>query len=302
MPQSSHVTRFRLRAPPTVSSISSARRLLLPLLFGFALSGCSVAKLGYNHADWLLLRKMDAYMDLSAEQSNAALDRFDRRMQQHRRVELPGYLDYLRRTRSLAEDGLARDEAEWIVRRGRDLALDSVERTVPAIAASLSELSPAQIQHLEKHFAKVNGKFRRKYLPRSERERFLRSVRRTTLRIEHWTGPLSEDQRQLVTELRAEFPQSTEKWLEYNMGRQRRLLALLRQGAETDVLEAHLTRWWVRLEERDHTLKQNTDDAFEALMRLILEVDASLDVAQRRFLLWRMDNYIEQMEELIAEQ
>jgi hypothetical protein len=44
---------------------------------------------------------------------------------------------------------------------------------VPVIAAPLSDLSPAQIQNLERHFEKVNRSFRKKYLPPSKGERLL---------------------------------------------------------------------------------------------------------------------------------
>lgn len=286
----------------TVSSLRSNRLAALAFVICVTVAGCSVAKLTYNHTDWLLLRKIDAYLDLSPEQSAIALERLRQRLEDHRQDELPAYLLYLSRTRSLVADGLDTDEAEWIIRRGRSLARITLERTIPAVAVTLASVSDAQVQHLEKHFEKVNRDFRRKYLPSSERERFLRSVRRTTLRIEHWTSVLSEDQRQRITELRAAFPQNTAQWLRYNVGKQQRLLALLRGDADAQSLSDFLIDWWVRLGGRDSSLKQRTDESFKALTRLVVGVDASLDPAQRRFLLWRLDNYIELIEELIAQQ
>lgn len=285
----------------TVSSLRNFSPAALAILICVAVAGCSVAKLGYNHADWLLLRKIDAYLDLSPEQRAVTSERLRHRLEEHRRDELPEYLKYLKRTRTLVADGLDIREAEWIIRRGRSLARVTLERTVPVIAVTLSEVSEAQVQHLEKHFEKVNRKFRRKHLPSSERERFLRSVRRTTLRIEHWTGALSEDQRQRVSELRANFPQSGEPWLSYNIGKQQRLLALLREDADAEALTRFLTDWWIKLEGREPSLKQGTDESFLALRRLVVDVDASLNKTQRRFLLRRMDSYIEQIGELIAQ-
>ncbi|HSS66194.1 MAG TPA: hypothetical protein VLS27_17330 [Gammaproteobacteria bacterium] len=139
-------------------------------MFSAALSGCSVARLAYNHSDGLLLRKMDAYPDLSFEQITATRERLVRRLETQRQRELPADLDTLRRTRSVVEDGRDIDEAEWIIRQGRIPTSLTLERTVPAIAAALSSFSPAQIRHLEGHFEKVNRDFRRKYLSYSERE------------------------------------------------------------------------------------------------------------------------------------
>lgn len=283
----------------TVSSLRSGSLAVMAIFVCVAVAGCSVAKLWYNHADWLLLRKIDAYLDLSPEQRAAASERLRQRLEEHRRDELPAYLDYLKRTRTLVADGLDTEEAEWLIRRGLSLARITLERTVPVIAVTLSVVSEAQVQHLEQHFEKVNRNFRRKHLPSSERERFLRSVRRTTLRIEHWTGVLSENQRQQVSELRTAFPQNARQWLRYNVGKQQRLLVLLREHADAETLSEFLIDWWINLEGRGPSLKQRTDESFDALTRLVVGVDASLDNAQRRFLFRRMDNYIEQIEELI---
>ena len=173
---------------------------------------------------------------------------------------------------------------------------------MPVIVAPLSDLSPAQIQHLERHFEKVNRGFRRKYLPSSKRERFLRSVRRTTRRMEHWTGPLTEDQRQRVAELRRAFPEINEDWLSYNADKQQRLLALLKNEAGPQALSDFLLGWWTALEGSSPSLRRKSEEALENMTRLLLEVDELLEISQRRFLLRRLDNYIQQIEELIAQQ
>ncbi|MDX1527705.1 MAG: DUF6279 family lipoprotein [Gammaproteobacteria bacterium] len=284
----------------TVSSTRTGRRAAAALLLPILLSGCSIAKLMYAQSDWLLLRKLDAYLNLTPEQKTAASLRLKSRLESHRKEELPGYLSYLRRTRALVEDGVDSAEAEFIIRRGRALTTVSVERTLPAIAQTLSGISPAQIQHLEQHFEKKNRRFRKNYLQASERERFLRSVQRTTRRIEHWTGTLSENQKQRLTELRAAFPRSGDAWLDYNKAKQRRLLALLREDADAETLLQFLNGWWIKLEGRTPSLRQSNDESFDALKNLVVGVDASLDNAQRRFLLRRLDSYIRQIEELIA--
>ncbi len=284
----------------TVSSTRAGRRALVALLFPILLSGCSIAKLMYAHSDWLLLQKMDAYLNLSPEQKTAASQRLRLRLESHRQQELPGYLSYLRRTRTFVEDGVDAAEAEFIIRQGRALTTESVERTLPAIAQTLSGISPAQIQHLEQHFEKANRRFRKKYLQASERERFLRSVERTTRRVEHWTGRLSEDQKQRLMELRAAFPRSGDEWLEYNKAKQQRMLALLREDADAETLTQFLNDWWIKLKDRGPSLRHRNDKSFEALKNLVVGVDVSLDNAQRRFLLRRLDSYIRQIEELIV--
>lgn len=282
-----------------VSATRCGWHAVFVILFSAALPGCSMARLSYNHSDWLLLRKIDAYLDLSTEQTTTTWQHLSQRLEAHRRDELPAYLDYLRQTRSMVADGLSPREAEWIVAQGRTLAETTLARTVPAIVVPLSDLSQGQIRHLEKHFEKVNRNFRRKYLPPSDAERFRRSVQRTSRRVEHWTGLLSDDQRRRVVELRRAFPEIKGDWLSYNISKQRRLLALLKDGASAQTLTDFLMDWWVALEGRGPSLEQKMDETLDGLTRLTVGVDASLQSSQRRFLLWRLDNYIALIEELI---
>jgi hypothetical protein len=271
----------------------------MSLALATALSGCSVMRLTYNNADWLLLKEMNAYLELTRAQEAAAFERLGLRLEEHRRDELPEYLVYLRRVRSAAEDGLSEGETEWTVERGYQLARIAVARTIPAISSSLVGLSNEQIHGLEDHLAERNRKFRHEYLPKSEKKRAARRARRTIKRIEHWTGALSEEQRHLAARLRNAFPRSAEAWLAYNMQNQQRLLSLLRARADGPTLEAFLNGWWVHLEGRPAALKRKNDEALAAMKQLIRKIGDTLDDSQRRFLLWRLDGDIDQIEKLV---
>jgi hypothetical protein len=259
-------------------------------------------RLAYNNSDWLLLKKMDAYLDLSPVQEAAAFERLRLRLEEHRRDELPEYLVYLRHVRSATADGFSAEEAEWIVDRGYALLRIALARTIPAITPSLVELSSDQIRGLEIYLARINQDFRDEYLPKSAEERAARRAKRTIKRIEHWTGALHEEQRVVAATLRNSFPKSAEAWLAYNMQQQQRLLGLLRARADRPTLDALLNGWWVNLEGRSAKLKNANDEALSAIKRLIVRITATLDDAQRRFLLWRLDSYIDQIEILVQQQ
>lgn len=158
------------------------------------------------------------------------------------------------------------------------------------------------MQHLQKRFEKVKRDFRGKYLPPSKTERFLRSVRLATRPIEHWKGFLAENQRQRVAELRRAFPQINGDWLSYNVHKQHRLLALLKSGASPQALSDFLLGWWTCLEGSSPSLSRKSEEALKTMTRLLLEVDELLEISQTRFLLRHLENYIQQIEELIAQQ
>lgn len=268
-------------------------------LLAAPLGGCSIARVAYNNADWLVLRQMDAYLDLSSEQKTAATKRLKRRLETHRLSELPAYGDYLRRVRGMAIDGLSPVESDWIVERGYALVRATIGQTIPEVAPSLADLSEHQIKHLEMHLLEVNQEFRQEYLPEPKVKRLARRYQRAVERIEHWTGALRQDQRQLLESYTQEFPDSAESWLAFNVSRQQALLQLLRRGAGRESLENFLNHWWIELRGRPPELKRMNDRALDGIKRLIVSVDATLDATQRTFLLWRLQNYIEELDALL---
>ncbi|MDX1514324.1 MAG: DUF6279 family lipoprotein [Gammaproteobacteria bacterium] len=272
---------------------------VVALVLVAAAAGCSIARFAYNHADWLLLRELDAYTDLSPAQQARAASRLRRQLEIHRRTELPGYARYLRRVRLLAADGISVEDAAWIIETGHGLARHTIAGVIPAIAASLAELSPRQLAHLESHLAEANRNYRKEYLPGSREMRIAGRTRRTLSRIEHWTGELRPDQRRLVERLRNDIPESTEEWLDYNIDQQHTLLNLLRGGANAGEIEAFLHGWWVDQRGRSPSLARNNELMVEKIGHLIASVDETLDQRQRSFLLWRLDAYIRQVDDLM---
>lgn len=285
-----------------LAAIAPAAKSLLAggaaLLAAAALSGCSIARLAYNNADWLILREMDAYLDLTPAQEAQALSRLRMRLEAHRRTELPDYARYLQRVRRLARDGIVADEAGWIVDRGYALVRRTIGIAVPAIAPSLAAASDCQLVHLESHMEKVNREYREKFLPDSRSERMERRVRRTVARIEHWTGTLREDQIGLVKRLRAGFPEIAEDWFAYNVGKQRALLKLLEAGADAQAVEIFLVHWWIELRGRPPSLERRNLAMIESIKHMIVSVAATLDERQRNFLLMRLGGHIDQIETL----
>ena len=131
--------------------------------------------------------------------------------------------------------------------------------------------------------------------------RAARRVRRTVRRIEHWIGDLRDDQMALVRRLRVDFPESAEEWLAYNIDQQHALLSLLRTGAGSGAVESFLRRWWTEPKERPANLENKSLEIIERIKSMIVSVDATLDQEQRRFLLWRLDGYLEQVDALTGQ-
>jgi len=284
----------------TLKAVAKTTKYLIlvgaALLLAATLAGCSIARLAYNNADWLLLRELDTYLDLSPDQEAQAALRLGQRLEAHRRTELSDYAQYLRRVREMTHDGLATDEADRIVDQGYTLVRRTIRNAIPAIAPSLTNLSNSQLAHFESHLAEVNQNYREEYLPDSRKVRMERRARRTVARIEHWTGSLRDDQRMLAERLRNGFPDSAEDWLAYHIDKQRALLEMIKAGADVMAVETFLVEWWVNLRGRPQPLERANQATIEGIKHIIVAVDATLDERQRNFLLWRLDGYIDEID------
>jgi hypothetical protein len=119
--------------------------------------------------------------------------------------------------------------------------------------------------------------------------------------IEFFTGYLREDQVALVTRYRNAMPLAAGEWLAYHRERQRELVAMLKRRASHEQLEAFLTAWWVELADQPPALAHKMQLNSEAWSRMMLALDKTLDVQQRRNVLDRLDQFIEAFSELVPE-
>src|SRR3982751_4576670 len=89
------------------------RLLVLGLLVALtAVAGCATT-LVYNHADWLLLRQLDGYFDLSRSQKAFVSARLNTILERHRREALPHYEAMIQQVQRRIQDGLTETDLDW---------------------------------------------------------------------------------------------------------------------------------------------------------------------------------------------
>ena len=277
------------RGPATVRLVVLASLLLA--------GGCSVVQFTYNRADWLALRKLDAYLDLEDTQYDSAARRFEARLEAHRRYELPEYVRLLHSLRRDVENGLDHDEVRTWLERLHTVLASGIERTIPTVVPSMVGLSDEQMAHFARHIDRRDAQYRKKYLGGDRGQRTAARVQRVTKRIEHWTGPLAPAQRELVAGHVEGWPDTANDWLDYRRDRQRRLLELIEAGTDPEMLAQFLHDWWVRLD----GLAEATDRLLADIGEMVVAVDATLSAAQRDRVLSRLDRYIRDMQALHGE-
>lgn len=215
--------------------VTRLRIIVALALVSAVLAGCSAVRFGYNQAPELLFWWLDGYADFDDTQSRQVRSRLGEWFAWHRRTQLPDYAELLARAQADVLADTTPDRAcRWFAEL-RQRGEVAAEQALPHAAEVITTLKPAQIQHIERRYARVNEEFRSDFLDKEPARRLERSVDRTTERIEFVYGTLDERQRALVARLVAASPFDAEAWYSERTQRQQEALQMIRRLAGTGV-------------------------------------------------------------------
>lgn len=282
---------------------ASARRAVATLCAcALLLSACSMPKLLYGQADWLLMRQVNEYLDLDPAQAAQLAAAIAAGMQRHRVEELPAIAATLRGFAAHARSGLNHANVRDGIERARTLALRSAELGIAPLSATLAALTPAQRAHLARRFDVHNDRYRERHALHAPREqRLQRRAQRTVERIEDWTGPLEPEQVTLVHAIRDSMPDNAAQWLAYTQARQRELLAALDAGAPARDIERLLRASWLQQQDLPAVLAAHRAQQIDALVELLVRLHATLDSVQRAHLVGRLEDLARDADALARE-
>ena len=260
--------------------------LMLPIMLYVA--ACSRAELVYENADWLIYHWATGLVDATSDQRDAWRERFDVLLDEHRQRLLPEVVALVGVAEEEVKRGLSEQSLNCLFDRADALYRDHAALAIPIAVDILSEITPAQIDHLAEEFDERNTAYVEDYLAEDLEERTEARNERYLERVERWTGRLDDPQRQLIAGAVKKMPDTAEPWLEYRRAQQQQLLRLLRSRATPDQLRAFLTAWWVEIAQRPPTLVAHVREVRQRSIAVALAVDASLRPEQREGIIERV--------------
>ncbi len=193
------------------------------------MASCSVVRLGYGQAPDLAYWWIDSYIDLNEAQTPRLRKELDELAQWHRSRELPEVVLLLQKARQLAPGPISPAQVCALVEDGRTRFNAFTARSEGLVLWLAPSLSPAQIDHLARQFAKSNKEWEADWLRGTPADQLKHRVKQATRRFEMLYGDLDETQIQL---LRAELAGSSfdaRLWRTERLRRQEDMLVTLRR-------------------------------------------------------------------------
>ena len=180
-------------------------RIIGVLLLAAALGACSAIKLAYNNLPTVSYWWLYGYLDFDIEQSPKVRDELAQLLAWHRQNELPRLAALLQDAQALAPGEVTPEQVCAMAERIRERLLAVTERAEPAGTELALSLTGAQLQQLERKYAKNNADFRKDWLDRTPAQVHEKRYDQFLDRAEDFYGRLTPEQRDL---LKAQVAQS----------------------------------------------------------------------------------------------
>lgn len=186
-------------------------------------------RLGYGQGPQLAFWWLDRYIDFDDAQEAKAREPIAEWFQWHRSTQLPDYVALLARAGAEAAQPVTPAQiCQWTeVIQGRIDA--AFEHALPALADSVRALSPQQLRHIERKYAKNIKEYKNDFLQPDLEDRREAQIKRVADRAEMIYGGLNDAQRQRIAQLTAESPLDPQAWLLERQRRQQDALEALRK-------------------------------------------------------------------------
>jgi hypothetical protein len=261
-------------------------------LAALVLWGCGSAasiSLMYNHADWLMTRQLDNYVDLSSSQKAFVTERLDRILNRHRQEALPRYEAVLGEARARIQRGLTDKDIDWAFAQYETLREDLLSRFVSDGTEFAGLVEETQLIRVRSSLDARLAKQERVLKESFERRQAQRTDAVVTLARE-WLGSLDRPQRRQIAEAAMAFPDTWPVFYAHQCRRNEELISLLASRMNDD-FPTRFHHWLMRIEDSDDPqFAASTRQLKHQLKGLILALDRIATQTQRKHVLAKLDD------------
>ncbi|NEX21683.1 hypothetical protein G3480_15415 [Thiorhodococcus mannitoliphagus] len=263
-----------------------------------AISGCSRVTIAYNTADFFAKQYAIDYLDLASDQVARWEPRLEQELARHRSQELPYLAAFFDQVLAASRTGFDTSNMACLTGAFRTLYERHARLAVELAAPLLADLTPAQLNALERRFREDTAEDRADLAKRNLSWEQAKRARRYIKAIEDWTGPLRQDQEQIVRQVTAQMPESESAVIEYRSRKRGQLIQRLKRGAGEPEIDAFMTAWLVDFSDLPQSLRQAGEQIEAGISTLFIRLGSSFDETQRRHLEKRLERLRDDLMEL----
>lgn len=216
------------------------------------MSGCSIVRLGYDHAPLLTWWWLDSYVDFNREQAPHAKQAIHQWFDWHRSAQIPEYADWLAAIRSQIDVPVTSAQVCQWSDELQNIIAPAFDRAVLLSVPVVLRLGDAQWRYLEQRYTKSNDELRRDFLQPDPEDRRRAAIKRAVKRIENLYGKISKEQKRLIVASIEASPFNPEMWMVERQRRQQETLSALRQLAAEPIASEQAAITLRRLIEHTH--------------------------------------------------
>lgn len=289
------------------SASRSARYIFMAMVLAL-LAACSSLRLAYNNGDTLLFWWLDAYVDLEASQKTPVKSDIGDFLHWHRKTQLQDYAQFLQHAQQQLKGTPTLADLQQDYKDIRARTQTMLLKAAPDIAELALSLKPAQLEQMEKKFAKNNSDFRRKNMKGGRDEQLKFRYKKSMEQFELWFGDFSSEQEAVIRKASDARPLDNELWLDERMRRQQGILELARRiqqerpaPAAAEAMVRELIQENFERTERPSERKPFFDAYTKGSMEMVLAVVRIATPAQKAHAHKRMQDWIADLNALAAQ-
>ncbi len=214
-------------SPNLPTMASAAIRLMALGLAAWLLTACSAVRIAYNQAPDLSYWWLDGYFDFNDQQTPRVREHLITFFAWHRSTELHKTADLLAHAAHLSAGDITEQQACQVYAMARVLIENLTHQALPALAELAPTITPAQVDHLKRKYAKNVDEFKRDHMDGDGAGREAKRLKQSVERSEMLYGKLEELQVQAIRQVLARSPFDAGAALKERERRQRELIDVL---------------------------------------------------------------------------
>lgn len=200
------------------------------LTLTLALGACSRMGLAYRNLDVIIPWTLSDYLDMNGEQKGWLNERLKDHLSWHCSTQMPGYLDWLDRLKTMVATNQVTDAALQARTEEAEQAIaETAKEITPSAIELLQGLDDQQVAEMNEAFAKDQRKRQEQYLKPSLDQQIKERAERMEKRLDDWLGPLNAAQQQRVVAWSNALGDQNTQWLANRVHWQKQFSAAVAQ-------------------------------------------------------------------------